>query len=437
MDNSYIIDYYNNYEEDKRLTSRYGQIEYITTMHYVHQYVKPGAKVLEVGAGTGRYSIALSREGYQVTAVELVDHNIEVFKSKLNDEDTVTVQQGNAMDLSAFDSQSFDAVLIFGPMYHLYNDEDKIKALQEAKRVTKADGYLFVAYCMNEPTVIQCAFTADGANLMDYLHRSLLTDDFHFVSEPAELFELMRTEDIERINKASGVKRIKLIGTDMFTYYIAERVNSWSDEVFQAYLKYHFSICERNDVIGLSNHTLDILQMENSTKDPYVECPTVTTKSFTIRLITKEDSESLFHCYNDKDAVARMNDDNCDFGFYVDTKEQMSETIGYWIDFYSKRYFIRFSIVDKATGTAVGTIEGFGGETGVLRVDIASAYEKTDYLTEIFAYAKANFRELFGNKVLVTKAISSATERRKALENSGWEYIGKFRDYPDYYQITL
>ncbi len=169
----------------------------------------------------------------------------------------------------------------------------------------------------------------------------------------------------------------------------------------------------------------------------YLECPTMSTKSFTIRLIKTEDSDALFECYNDKTAVQFMNDDNCDFGFYVETKEKMLETVGYWLDFYEKQYFIRFSIVDNATGKAVGTIEGFAGETGVLRVDICSAYEKASYLSELFKVAKENFYELFGNEYIVTKALASATERRQALEDNGWEFIDMFRGFADNYRIRL
>jgi RimJ/RimL family protein N-acetyltransferase len=168
--------------------------------------------------------------------------------------------------------------------------------------------------------------------------------------------------------------------------------------------------------------------------NPYEECPSFTTRSFTIRLIREEDSESLFKCYNDQTAVELMNDDNCDFGFYVDSREMMAETIAYWLDFYNKHYFIRFSIVDNATGEAVGTIEGFGGETGVLRVDIARSYEKAAYLSEIFIFAKDNFHALFGNEHLVTKAISKATERRQTLKMNGWEFVDMFKTYQDYYQ---
>lgn len=100
-----------------------------------------------------------------------------------------------------------------------------------------------------------------------------------------------------------------------------------------------------------------------------------------------------------------MNDNNCDFGFYMESEEKMQKTIEYWLGFYTKKYFIRFAIVDNATRNAVGTIEGFGGETGVLRVDILSTYERESYLSEIFDFAKENFHKLFENNYIVTKAI--------------------------------
>ena len=259
LENNFLEQYYNLYDEDGRLASKHGKVEFITTMKYIHNYVKPGAKVLEVGAGTGRYSIALSREGYQVQAMELIEHNIEVFKSKLTDNEHIDIKQGNALDLSVYDNNSFDAVLILGPMYHLYNEEDKVQVLNEAKRILKKDGYIFVAYCMNEPTIIQWAFADDGNNMLESLSNNMLTDDFACISKPADLFELVRVEDIERLSEKCELTRIKFIGTDMFSNYIKERIEEWSDEVYEIYLKYHFSICERSDVIGLSNHTLDIL----------------------------------------------------------------------------------------------------------------------------------------------------------------------------------
>ncbi len=171
--------------------------------------------------------------------------------------------------------------------------------------------------------------------------------------------------------------------------------------------------------------------------DVYTSCPITHTEHFTLRLVQPEDAPALFACYHDKAAVARMNDDNCDFGFYADTPEAMAETVAYWLRHYSWRSFVRFAIVDSATNTAVGTVEGFGGEVSVLRLDIASAYEQPAFLAELLAFARASFRAYFGNQVLVTKAIPAAAERRAALEQQGWEYIGPYRTYGDYYRIEL
>lgn len=107
------------------------------------------------------------------------------------------------------------------------------------------------------------------------------------------------------------------------------------------------------------------------------------------------------------------------------------------LDFYKRQCIIRFSIVDNQTGKAVGTIEGFGGETRVLCADIGSEYEKEAYLSEIFVFAKDNFKEIFGNEYLVTKAISKAAERRKALEGNEWEDINKYKEYQYYYKVKL
>lgn len=165
----FLESYYNSYNEDGRLLSQHGQVEYITTQKYIHECLAGfrGGSILEIGAGTGRYSVALAKEGYAVTAVELIEHNIDILKSKLDGTENITVLQGNAVDLSFLEDNTFDMTLLLGPMYHLYTKEEKLLALSEAVRVTKPKGYILVAYCMNEPTIIQYVFARD--NLKKYL----------------------------------------------------------------------------------------------------------------------------------------------------------------------------------------------------------------------------------------------------------------------------
>ena len=259
---TYLEEYYNAYDEEGRLLSRHGQVEYLTTMRYIEECLA-GVRdpaVLEVGAGTGRYSVTLAKRGLRVTAVELVEHNLEILRSKLDGTEPIAAMQGNALDLTAFPDGSFDLTMLLGPMYHLYTKEDKLRALSEAARVTRPGGHILVAYCMNEPTVIQYVFGMN--NLREVMDLELLTPDWHCVSDPKEVFELVRTEEIAELDAAVPVRRVKLVATDGATNYKREYIDAMDDETFEKWMDYHFTICERQDLIGASHHTLDILQKE-------------------------------------------------------------------------------------------------------------------------------------------------------------------------------
>ena len=257
---NYLDEYYSNYDEEGRLLSRHGQVEYLTTMKYIRESVDGigSPNILEVGAGTGRYSVTLAKEGYRVTAVELIPHNLEILKSKLDGTEPIRALQGNAMDLSFLPDGAYDLTMLLGPMYHLYTREDQLQAMAEAVRVTKPGGRILMAYCMNEPTVIQYVF---GLNhLHEVMDLNMLTPDWHCISEPKDLFQLMRTEDIASLNAEYPVERIKLVATDGATNYKREMIDAMDDGAFARWMDYHFAICERQDLIGASHHTLDILR---------------------------------------------------------------------------------------------------------------------------------------------------------------------------------
>lgn len=123
-----LTEFYKEYDEDGRLQSKNGMVEYLTTMRYVEKYLKPGMRVLEIGAATGRYSHALARNGYTVDAVELVQHNIDIFQKNTQPGEVVSIRQGNAKDLSFFADNTYDITLLLGPMYHLFTVEEQLQS---------------------------------------------------------------------------------------------------------------------------------------------------------------------------------------------------------------------------------------------------------------------------------------------------------------------
>lgn len=256
-----LTNYYSGYDEDGRLRSRHGMVEFLTTMRYVQKYLKPGMRILEIGAGTGRYSHALAQQGYQVDAVELVQHNIDRFVEKTQPGEKVTVRQGNAMDLSMLRDETYDITLLLGPMYHLFTEGDQKKALSEAVRVTKRGGVLFVAYCGNDASMVQFCF---GRGMLKQEHYRKLVDPVTFkaASDPEELFCLYRMEDIKALTKEFPVTRLHYVGSDMVTNFMRSVVDEMDDAFYQTYLDYHFAICERTDMVGISHHILDVLRKD-------------------------------------------------------------------------------------------------------------------------------------------------------------------------------
>ena len=253
-----IIEFYNNYDEDGRLKKKNRSPEYITTMRYIEKYLKPNSKILEIGAGTGRYSITLADMGYDVTAIELVPHNIEIMKKKVKPEHNIKIYEGNACDLSFIDSDTYDMVLLLGPMYHLFNNEDKHKAISEAIRVAKKGGIIYSAYCNSDTCVYKMFYKK---RILHYIDAGLIDENYHTVSTPDEIFELYRKPEIDELMKNYTVTRLHFVGVDMLSYLYNDKLNLLNKKEFEEYLKF-LSICEREDLVGFSQHMLDIFRKD-------------------------------------------------------------------------------------------------------------------------------------------------------------------------------
>lgn len=255
-----VKSFYGDSDEDSRLNrSRHGQLEFATTMNYIHRYAQKGGNILEIGAGTGRYSIALAREGYKVTAVELVETNLEVLKSNSRDMNNIDSYQGDALDLGRFESDMFDVTLLFGPMYHLYDKEDAHKAIEEAIRVTKSNGIILVAF------LSVYAIMSDNylcGNLAAGLEENF--DNGYKVKHFEEqLFTGYDILEFEQLFDESNVEHITTVAVDGILELAEGRSDfDMSDEEMETYIDYHLHICEKRELLGNSSHLLYVCRKQ-------------------------------------------------------------------------------------------------------------------------------------------------------------------------------
>ncbi len=258
---SNIERHYNKHPEDLRLLRRHGIVEFETTMHHLHRFLHPGVHLLDIGAGTGRYTSALMKQGYEVKAVELVKRNIDVF---LKREPNADVVQGDARSMPFLPDDSADITLLLGPLYHLIGDEEKLKALSEAKRVTKPGGLIFVAYLMNEYSILSYCFDED--RIGGLMERGAVDEDFHIQASADELYDYVRLEDIDRLDHEAGLERVTIFSPDGPADYMRTRLNQMSDDTFARFIDYQKRVSERSDLMGAGSHVVDVVTFANETK---------------------------------------------------------------------------------------------------------------------------------------------------------------------------
>lgn len=252
-----LNEYYNNYDEDSRLIKdKAHQIEFITTTKYIEKYLEKGNKILEIGAGTGRYSIHYAQKGFEVYSVELINKNLEILKNKITKDMKINAIQGNAVDLNSIKDDTFDITLVLGPLYHLYDEFDIDKAIKEAVRVTKRKGKIFMAYLTDDSVVY--SYGVRKGNLKRL--KKICGDKWNIPKMREEIFATFKVDDFSKLMKKYEVKELETVATDGFAPNMADYINKMTDKEFEIFLDYHLKNCKRKDLIGYSSHVLEIVE---------------------------------------------------------------------------------------------------------------------------------------------------------------------------------
>jgi ubiquinone/menaquinone biosynthesis C-methylase UbiE len=266
MNREAVKTFYSNGMEKDRLNLDIFKLEGLRTKEIISKFLtKQNLKILDVGGGAGFYSFWLTELGHSVSLVDLSLKNIELADeyAKQHQLNLKSCEPGDATNLNFPDDQ-FDIVLLLGPLYHLTEEKERIKALTEAKRVLKSGGILLAAVISRY------------ASLIDGLKRNLITDD-HFekilINDLQTGIHLNETGNPDYFTTAffhtpvqirneiinSDLKFEKLIAIESVGWIVDDFNEILKNELYMNKIKRIINIVESNeDLISMSPHIMAI-----------------------------------------------------------------------------------------------------------------------------------------------------------------------------------
>ena len=144
-------------------------------------------------------------------------------------------------------------------MYHLFKEEETTSAIKEAIRVTKPGGKIYLAFILFDLTMLTWGFKEKNV-YENYGENKQISENFKPNNAEELIFNMRYFEDIKKLIKSFNLKTINYVATDGIGRVIKDEINQMSEEEYNLYIKYHLSICEREDLIGYSGHILALLE---------------------------------------------------------------------------------------------------------------------------------------------------------------------------------
>jgi SAM-dependent methyltransferase len=256
-----ILSHYESIREEDRLASGMGRLELLRTQEVLDRHLPPPpASVLDVGGGTGTHAAWLVAAGYTVHVIDLAPRHIELVRASLGVRG-VTAEVGDARSLAAA-SGSYDVVLLLGPLYHLVERSDRIRALAEGRRV------------MSERGILAAGAISRFASLFDGLARGFLFDpEFKAIVE-GDLRDgqhrnpenkphwfttayFHRPSDLAQEVREAGLHVRELVGLEGLAGWMPDLADRLSDELARQEILYSARAIESEEgFVALSGHML-------------------------------------------------------------------------------------------------------------------------------------------------------------------------------------
>ena len=246
-------------DEDSRLEKH--QLEYDLTWCYLTRYLPPAGSILEIGAATGRYTLALCRRGYSVTAVDLSAALLERCQQRLTAEQLQSRAQfvvSDARDLQAVPTTRFDAVLLMGPLYHLVLEEDRVKAVRQATDRLRSGGLLFSTFLSRVGVLGDLMrrmpeWIERREEVRSFLARGRRPDD---QGRGGFRGYFARVAEIRTLHEAVGLQTVVLAGVEPAISADDESYNKLHGSQRDMWLDLLFEVSSNQTTLGASRHLL-------------------------------------------------------------------------------------------------------------------------------------------------------------------------------------
>ncbi|RDI36680.1 class I SAM-dependent methyltransferase [Falsibacillus pallidus] len=260
-----IISYYNQFDEWGRLDRE--PIEFQVNWHFIKKYLPTSGEVLDNGAGPGKYSIKLAQDGYQMTLSDLTPSLVDKAKQKAEEFQLLNNFSGfhslDARWLEPLKSETFDASLMLGPMYHLQEESDRKAAISELHRVTKKNGLVFVAFMPRIKHIFNSLMRPDvwpPNNEMDVINHFAETGVFNHQDEGrftgAYYFNI---DEIEPFMEENGFETLELIGSNIASILTQDELNYWKEKgEYDKLIQLLIEQAGNPYTLGVSSHLLYI-----------------------------------------------------------------------------------------------------------------------------------------------------------------------------------
>ena len=242
---------YKFFDEDSRLKSKFGTVEKLTTIREIDKVINLNTKMLDIGAGTGVYTINYADKVSEIYAFEPAENNFLKLNENLKNYNfnNVITKQLNSLELEILPDDYFDIVLLFGPLYHLSNKEHQLKTLNDAIRVCKNGGHIFIAFINHDMVPI----TETYYNF-NYFEKGAYNKETQRVRNRPFIF--FTIDESKSLVEESGLKIESIIASDGFSELLSEKIEKMSYVAYENYLQWHFNHCKNKELLGATNHLL-------------------------------------------------------------------------------------------------------------------------------------------------------------------------------------